>query len=110
MTIDLEALKPRLLADSAIRAEYAALEQEFNLAHELIAARARAGLSQAEVAARMGTTQSTIARLESGRILPSLRTLDRYATATGSRAVVQLLPRPLLAGAGGKRATRLRVK
>jgi len=38
----------------------------------------------------MHTTQSTIARLESGRSLPSMRTLARYAEATGSRAVVRL--------------------
>ncbi len=91
MTIDHETLKAHLLADATLRAEYEALEQEFTLVGELIAARARAGLSQAEVAARMGTTQSTIARLESGRTLPNLRTLDRYAIATGSRAVVKLV-------------------
>ena len=50
----------------------------------------RAGLNKAQVAERMGTSQSTIARLESGRTLPSLRTLDRYARATGSRAVLRL--------------------
>lgn len=38
----------------------------------------------------MGTSQSTIARLESGRTLPSLRTLERYASATGNRTVVRL--------------------
>lgn len=53
-------------------------------------ARARAGLTQSELAERMHTTQSTIARLESGRTMPSMRTLARYAGATGSRAVVRL--------------------
>ncbi|MHB8787744.1 MAG: helix-turn-helix domain-containing protein [Thauera sp.] len=43
-----------------------------------------------ELAERMHTTQSTIARLESGRTMPSMRTLARYAEATGSRAVVRL--------------------
>lgn len=94
MTIDLADLQPRLLADPATRAEYDTLEPEFSLARELIAARARAGLSQAELAARMGTTQSTIARLESGRSLPSMRTLSRYAVATGSKAVVHLVEQP----------------
>lgn len=83
-------LKSRLLADPETRAEYEAQAPEFEIARELIAARARAGLSQAELAERMHTTQSTIARLESGRALPSLRTLARYAEATGSRAVVRL--------------------
>lgn len=87
---ELAELKSRLLEDPDTRAEYEAQAAEFAIAHELIAARTRAGLSQAELAERMGTTQSTIARLESGRTLPSLRTLVRYADATGSRAVVRL--------------------
>lgn len=88
--IDLADLKTRLLNDPKTRTEYEALETEYALARELIAARTRAGLSQEQVAERMGTSQSTVARLESGRALPSLRTLERYARATGSRAVVRL--------------------
>jgi transcriptional regulator with XRE-family HTH domain len=56
----------------------------------LVKARVRAGLSQAELAARMGTSQSAIARLESGQTLPSTKTLLRYAEATGSRFHVRL--------------------
>lgn len=87
---DLSDLKDRLLEDPDTRVEYEAQAPEFAIAGELIAARTRAGLSQAELADRMGTSQSTVARLESGRTLPSLRTLARYAAATGSRAVVRL--------------------
>jgi transcriptional regulator with XRE-family HTH domain len=47
-------------------------------------------LSQAELAARMGTSQSTIARLENGQTLPSTKTILRYAEATGSRVRVRL--------------------
>ncbi len=83
-------VKTRLLADPSTRAEYAAQMPEFEIARELIAARVRAGLTQAELAKRMQTTQSTIARMESGRTWPSMRTLSRYATATGSRAVFRL--------------------
>ncbi|MEW5822744.1 MAG: helix-turn-helix transcriptional regulator [Pseudomonadota bacterium] len=90
MTATLDTLKDRLLADSETKAAYDALEQEYAIARELIAARARAGLSQSQLAERMHTTQSTIARLESGKSLPSLRTLTRYAEATGSRAVIRL--------------------
>jgi transcriptional regulator with XRE-family HTH domain len=61
-------------------------------AHALLAARARSGLTQAEIAERMGTTQSAVARLESGRALPSLRTLEKFAAATGSRLVITLEP------------------
>jgi len=53
-------------------------------------ARTRAGLTQSELVERMHTTQSTIARLESGRSAPSMRTLQRYAEATGSPAVIRL--------------------
>ena len=65
---------------------------EFEIAETLIRARQRAGLSQAEVAKRMGTTQSVVARLESGRSLPSSTSLALYAAATGSRLRVELLP------------------
>lgn len=73
------------MKDAAYRKEYDALEEEFALASAMIAARARAGLTQEQLAAKMKTTQSTIARLESGRALPSARTLQRLAEATGSK-------------------------
>ncbi len=66
-------------------AAYDALEEEFALASALIEARARAGLTQVELARRMGTTQAVVARLESGRVKPSTRTLERFAKATNSR-------------------------
>ena len=88
----LKHVKAQLLADAATRTEYDALAPEFEAARELVAARARAGLTQDEVAARMGTTQSTIARLESGKRPPSLRTLQRYAQAVGGRAVIRIEP------------------
>jgi ribosome-binding protein aMBF1 (putative translation factor) len=90
MTIQFEKLKARLLANPKVKAEYDALGPEFEIAAELLRARLRAGLSQAELAARMGTSQSTIARLENGHTLPSTKTLLRYAEATGSRFHVRL--------------------
>jgi phage-related protein/DNA-binding XRE family transcriptional regulator len=90
MTIPFEKLKARLLANPKVKAEYDALAPEFEISAELVKARLRAGLSQAELAARMGTSQSTIARLESGQTLPSTKTLLRYAEATGSRFHVRL--------------------
>jgi len=65
--------------------EYNVLEEEFALAAEIIKARSAAGLTQAELAKRMKTTQGAVARLESGRALPSTRTLKRFAEATGHR-------------------------
>ena len=88
----LTKVKAGLLKDKATREAYHALEDEFAIAHELIAARVKAGLTQSEVAQRMGTTQSVIARMESGRALPSLRTLSRYAQAIGYNASVKLTP------------------
>ena len=64
---------------------YEALEDEFSLASMLIEARTRAGLTQQQLADRMHTTQAVIARLESGRVKPSTRTLERLAAATGMR-------------------------
>lgn len=90
MNKPLKVLKTKLLADPATRAAYDALAPEFETARELVAARARAGLTQEQVAERMGTTQSTVARLESGKRPPSLRTVQRYAEAVGGRAVVRI--------------------
>jgi DNA-binding XRE family transcriptional regulator/phage-related protein len=90
MTIPFEKVKARLLANPKVKAEYDALAPEFEIAAELLRARLRAGLSQADLAARMGTSQSTIARLESGQTLPSTKTLLRYAEATGSKFHVRL--------------------
>lgn len=90
MTISFETFKARLLADPEVRAEYEALAPEFAIAIELMKARLRAGLSQTELAVRMGTSQSTIARLESGQTLPSTKTLLRFAEATGSKVEVHL--------------------
>lgn len=87
----LKEFKTELLKDPQTLREYEALAEEFEVARELIAARARVGLTQADVAERMGTTQSVVARIESGRRQPSMRTVQRYAQAIGCRAVVRLV-------------------
>ena len=84
-------VKKQWLKDADFRREYDALEDEFNLARTLIEARVASGLTQAEVAKRMGITQPTIARLESGH-KPSFKTLERYAEAVGARLAIDLLP------------------
>lgn len=91
-TMSKRSLKERMLENEAVRGHYDALEPEYALARDLIAARTRAGLTQAEVAERMGTTQSAVARMESGKRMPSLQTLRRYAEATGARAEVHIVP------------------
>ena len=88
----LKDLKKRLLKNPAVRKEYDALEEEFALIAAVAKARIRAGLTQAQLAKRMKTTQSTIARLESGRGRPSTRTLTRFAKATGHRLKISFEP------------------
>jgi ribosome-binding protein aMBF1 (putative translation factor) len=73
--------------------DYKALESEFSLASAMIAARARAGLTQQQLAKRMQTTQAVIARLEGGRVKPSTRTLERFAAATGTRLRIVFEPK-----------------
>ncbi|MFT3717107.1 helix-turn-helix domain-containing protein [Pseudorhodoferax sp.] len=72
---------------------YDALELEYTLAHQMLAARTKAGLTQDAVAERMGTTKSAISRLEAaGRHAPSLATLKKYAAAVGCELQVKLVP------------------
>lgn len=78
--------------DPEFAAEYDALEEEFALAGALIKARGAADMTQEDVAQAMGTTQTVIARLESGRQMPSTRTLQRFAKATGSRLRISFEP------------------
>lgn len=86
-------LHARWMKSPAYAKEYAALEDEYRLASEIIAARTRAKMTQAELATKMQTNQSTIARLESGAVMPSTRTLARIAAATGMTMQVRFVPR-----------------
>ncbi|MBI3709635.1 MAG: helix-turn-helix domain-containing protein [Proteobacteria bacterium] len=72
--------------------EFVALAAEYALASAMIEARSRAGITQEELARRMKTTQAVIARLESGRVKPSTRTLERFAAATGTRLRIYFEP------------------
>ena len=81
------------LKDPKYSKAYDGLQEEFALAGQVIEARRRAGLTQQQLARKMATTQPVIARLESGNIRPSLRTLERLAEATGSRLSISFQPR-----------------
>ena len=71
---------------------YDALALEYQVASQMLKARARAGLTQDAVAERMGTTKSAVSRLEAaGRHAPSLATLKRYARAVGCELQVKLV-------------------
>ena len=78
--------------DPAYKEAFDELEEEFALAAAIAEARGRAGLTQEQVAERMHTTQSNIARLEAGRTTPSTRTLERFAQAIGARLKISFEP------------------
>jgi len=74
-------------------AAYDALAVEYAIANQMLAARSRAGLTQEAVATRMGTSKSTVSRLESaGKHAPSLSSIKRYAEAVGCKIEIRLVP------------------
>jgi transcriptional regulator with XRE-family HTH domain len=85
MSSSLKKFKTKALRRPGVKDAFDALEDEFRFLDEMLRARLATGLTQSEVAARCGTTQSAIARLESGarRHSPSIATLQRYAKALG---------------------------
>lgn len=85
-------LHQKWMKDPEYRKAHAALAPEFALARAVIEARVQAGLTQEQLAARMETTQSAIARLESGRSKPSTQTLAKLAAATGTRLQISFQP------------------
>ena len=88
-------LKAKALKKKNVRIAYESLEPEFSLLGELLKARQEAGLSQAEIAIRMGTKAPAITRLESslssGKHSPSIATLKRYANALGCHLQIKLI-------------------
>ena len=88
-------LKQKALARKGVKKEFEELSVEFDLLRQLLAARERAGLTQAEVAQKMGTKAPAVTRLESslmsGKHSPSLATLEKYAEAVGCRLSVRLV-------------------
>ena len=89
---EIKRLHKKWSRNAAYRKAYDALASEFTLAQAMIEARNRAGLTQTQVAKKIRTSQSVVARLESGAAMPSTRTLQRYAKATGSRLSIRFEP------------------
>lgn len=78
------------------REAYDVLEAEYALAHEMLSARTRAGLTQETVADRMGTTKSAVSRLEgAGKHAPSVASLKKYAEAVGCTLKIEFIPQPV---------------
>ncbi len=93
MSSSLHRFRRQAFARAGVKAAYEALDEEFAFLDQVLSARAKSGLTQAEVAKRVGTTQSAIARLESAapKHSPSIATLQRYAEALGYRLEVRLV-------------------
>jgi DNA-binding XRE family transcriptional regulator len=89
------AFRDALLAKPGVRQAFDALEEEYTALHALLDARKAAGLTQAEVASRMGTTVSAVSRLEaslrSEKHSPSFATLRKYAQACGKKLMIQMV-------------------
>ncbi len=101
---DHDAFLRRALKRKGFREAYDALEVEYALVRELLAARARAGLTQEQVAASMGTTKSAVSRLEGvGKHSPSVKTLRKYARAIGYDVEIRLVPTDRRPAAAGRR-------
>lgn len=90
-----DELKAKALAREDVKAEYEALAPEFALLRAMLQARKKAGLTQAQVAERMGTKTTAITRLESslntGKHSPSLATLRRYAAAVDCKLEIRFV-------------------
>ena len=108
MTSTFKQFKARALARPDVKKAYDELAEEFVFLDQVLKARAEAGLTQAEVAARVGTTQSAIARLESAesKHSPSIATLQRYAYALGYKVEIRLVKNTRRLATGSKRTQK----
>ncbi len=91
--MDWKEHKKRLMNDPEFRREYEALEPEYRLAATLIRLRLAKGLTQEDLAKLMNTKQESIARLESGKSLPSLSTVRKAAEALDADLEINLRPK-----------------
>lgn len=81
--MNLKTLKERALKNEDVKQAYDVLESEFALIDSLLSMRQKAGLTQEQLADRMGTQKGNISRLEKGSSNPSWKTLEKYAHACG---------------------------
>lgn len=87
-----DSIRNELLSDPEVKAEYDALSPEFELARAVITLREEIGLTQREFAAKVGMKQSQLARIESGKQTPKLKTLAKLAAAAGYEVEINLVP------------------
>lgn len=87
-----EKFKNELLSNTEVRQEYESRHIAFVIARAFIKARLEAEMTQAEVAGKMATSQSQIARMESGHHLPSLNSTKKYARAVNRTINIAITP------------------
>lgn len=87
---DWHELKKELLSDPAVKKEYDRLAPRYAVISQLIGARIKKGMTQKDIAVKIGTKQSAIARLESGNSNPTLEFLQKIAHVMGYKLTVQL--------------------
>ncbi len=89
---NLATLRRKLLSDPEVKAEYERLGPIYAVVGQMIEARQAAGLTQSDIATRMGTSQSVVARLENARHMPTFPMIARYAAAIGHRLDLRIAP------------------
>ncbi|MDP1722307.1 MAG: helix-turn-helix transcriptional regulator [Candidatus Gottesmanbacteria bacterium] len=87
--MDFSVWKKQALQNPALRTEYDKLQPEFALIRAVVEARTKRGLTQTELAQRIGTKQSVISRLEIGRANPSVAFLKKLAEALNSNLQIR---------------------
>lgn len=109
MTSTMKQFKARAMARKGVKQAYESLAGEFAFLDEVLKARVASGMTQAEVAERIGTTQSAVARLESAepKHSPTLATLRRYAEAIGYSVQIRLVKKR---AGGSRRLPKVEVK
>lgn len=85
-----KTFKKELLKDKEVAREYIKLEPRYALISQLIEKRIKNGITQAQLAKKIGTKQSAIARLEAGNINPSISFLEKISTAIGAKLIIQI--------------------
>lgn len=89
--LDFTTFKKQALKNPKIRAEYERLQPEFALINEVLRARSEKGITQKDLAERVGTKQSVISRLESGRANPSVAFLKKLAQALNRHLEIRFI-------------------
>lgn len=88
--VPFSVMRRTAMRDEAFRKEYEALEPEYALIRAFLDARLKRGLTQEEIARKAGTSQSAVARFESGRSNPTLKFASKLSRAVGARLEVRL--------------------